>query len=235
MTSETKAAAPELAFEDAQTLWRECYGTIEERCHRRGIYLWVAAGIIALSSASNLVQALHRPDPPPPIVLREDPETHFLTLAPTLDLGDVDRQEAHAHAELVQYVIARESYDPQSLQQSYDKVYARSSAEVWAPYATAYDKHAVGNLLAEYQTSTQVQVQVKSISFPKSEPGVAFVRFATLLRRVGEPERKAHWVSTVRFHFGDAPQTPEGRVANPSAFEVIEYRREPEVVNAPVE
>jgi type IV secretion system protein VirB8 len=235
MTSEAKAVAPDLAFEDAQTLWRECYGTIEERCHRRGIALVVATSIIAVLSAGNLVQALRRPGAPPPIVLREDPETHFLTLAPTLDLSDVDRQEAHAHAELVQYVVARESYDPQNLQQSYNKVYARSSTEVWAPYATAYDTTTPGNLIAEYQMATQVQVLVKSISFPKSEPGVAFVRFATLLRRVGEPERKEHWVSTVRFRFGEAPQTPEARVANPSAFEVIEYRREPEVVNEPVE
>jgi type IV secretion system protein VirB8 len=235
MASEVQSAAPSAPFEDAQTFWRECYGTIEERYHRRGIYLGVAAAIIALLSASHLVQALYPPRLPPPVVLREDPETHVLTFAPMLDLSDVSRQEAHAHAELVQYVTARESYDPLNLQSNYERVYARSSEEVWAPYSVLYDKEAPGNLLAQYRTETHVGVQVKSISFPKSEPGRAFVRFATLLQRAGEPARKAHWVGTVRFRFDAAPRTPQGREANPSAFEVIEYRRDPEVVNEPVE
>jgi hypothetical protein len=77
-----------------------------------------------------------------------------------------------------------------------------------------------------------VRVQVTAVSFLSPASGredLAQVRF---VRVSGEPgtEREQHYVATVQYAYATPSKDDRLRGANPLRFKVLEYRREPEVV-----
>jgi type IV secretion system protein VirB8 len=83
-------------------------------------------------------------------------------------------------------------------------------------------------LIDRYQQHTQVTVDIKNVSFV--EPGRALVRFATRTQSEGT-QKLEHWVSTVGFRYREPARTHEARTLNPMGFEVVQYRRDQEVVH----
>jgi type IV secretion system protein VirB8 len=213
-------------YEDAQSWYYEMYESVHARSQRRGLALALSLAVNGLLAVVAL-----RPPPPPEIgIITQDPVTGAVQIAPKLADVQMSRDEALSHWNLVRYLIARETYDPQGLQANFELVYACSSKAVWKPYEAQYDRAQPDNLVDRFQEHTQVGFVFKSISFP--EPGRALARFSTVTQSEGRAPQKEHWIATVDFRYGEPPRTPQWRTLNPTGFEVTHYRRDPEVASA---
>jgi type IV secretion system protein VirB8 len=163
-----------------------------------------------------------------PYVITKDRETGYVEVARVATGASLTQDEALSEFNLVRYVSARETYNPDDLQANYEHVYASSAPSVWGDYGPLYERGRPGNLLDRYGRMTRISIAIKNVSF--LEPDRAFVRFATT-SRTGSQERVEHFAATVRFRYTRPPRDLEGRERNPLGFEVVSYRRDQEVVD----
>ena len=130
---------------------------------------------------------------------------------------------------LVQYVIARESFDISTLQADYHKVGLWSAEQARTDYASSMRVDSIDSPLALYPRNAVVQTRVKSVS-PMPD-GSALVRFETVRRDLGVSAQAAQaWVAIVRYRFSGEPMSAEDRFLNPLGFQVVQYRRDPEAL-----
>jgi type IV secretion system protein VirB8 len=220
----------EAHFDEARTWYHECYESV--RASRRRDRKLIT-GLVLLALVQAVVQAVtlvvvRLPDP---IIVVKDSETGHVQVASPLSALRLERDEALVESQVLEYVQARESYDPRDLQVNYERVYVQSSREIWKPYEELYERGRPGNLLDLYQQNTQVEVRIKQISLP--EPGRAQVRFSTVTRR-GNQTRTEHWAAALQFRYVERARDLTERSRNPLGFQVVHYRRDQEVVHADV-
>lgn len=129
---------------------------------------------------------------------------------------------------LVQYVVARESFDIDTINTNYRKVAALSAEQARADYLDHVQPSSPDSPLVRYPRST-VDVRVKSVS--PIEQNVSLVRFDTVRRdpggRWGEP---SHWVAVIRYRYSGEPARVEDRYQNPLGFQVVRYRVDAEAL-----
>jgi len=215
----------EQVFEASRTWSYELY----ERLYGSRRLSWICTGIAVCFAGGCLLAllwVLQRADRPP-IVLTQDCETKHVQVGHTLGSIDLEHDEGQAKAGLLQYVLARETYDPQDLQPNYELVYAMSTKEAWRPYEDSLDRERPGNLLERYQKHTSVRVRIKQITLLEADRGL--VRFATTTR-TGEEQWTEHWAATVLFGFGARSSDLTELARNPLGFEVRHYRRDQEAL-----
>lgn len=157
-----------------------------------------------------------------PYVIMVDKTTGHLEAIQELDRDAViTENEAVVQAELVRYVIARETFDATDMQNRLNAVRLTSDSPIFRRYAA---------LLAEnvknYNTLTKRNVKIKSVSMDSSGEK-AFVRFSTDLI-VNEHVTTEHWIATIGYKFVDLKIPTEERFINPLGFIVVSYRVDPE-------
>jgi hypothetical protein len=95
---------------------------------------------------------------------------------------------------LVQYVIARESFDIAILQANYQKVGLWSAEQARSDYLGLMQVSNLEGPLSLYPRSSVVETRVKSVS--RLDPQSALVRFDTIRRDQGGQQQPAQpWVS----------------------------------------
>lgn len=167
-----------------------------------------------------------------PYTLLVDRHTGFVEALKPLDANTIAPDKALTQSFLVQYVIARESFDYDALQSNYRKTVLWSADPARADYVSSVQYSNPGSPLARFPHTTVVETRVKSIS--PLGTGAALVRFDTQRRDAGaqvQPPRS--WVAVIRYRFSGEPMTREDRFVNPLGFQVIRYRRDAEVLPAP--
>lgn len=168
-----------------------------------------------------------------PYTLLVDRQTGYVQALKPLDPQLISADAALIQSFLVQYVIAREGYDINSLQSDYRKVGLWSANEARRSYVARMQASNPESPLAQYPRSTVVDVAIKSVT-PMSKT-VAMVRYDTQRHDAGgrvDPPRA--WVSIVRYGFSGAPMTVADRLINPLGFQVSNYRRSVEMLPATV-
>lgn len=194
---------------------------------------WYVAGgaaVIALAEAAAL--ALLMPlKTVEPYTLMVDRTTGFVQALTPLDPGQITPDRALVQSMLVQYVIARESFDIATVQNDYRKVGLWSADQARRDYANFMRPANIDSPLVIYPRTSTVQARVKSVS-PTSDQS-ALVRFETVRRDAGGAFQPAKaWVAVMRYRFSGEPMTTEDRFLNPLGFQVTEYRRDPEALPA---
>ncbi|MEO7827920.1 MAG: VirB8/TrbF family protein [Allosphingosinicella sp.] len=199
----------------------------------RRIAWFVASAAVAVALLEALVLLVLTPlKTVVPYTLLVDRNTGFVQALEPLDPGKVSADTALTQSFLVQYVIARESFDIDKLQADYRKVALWSADTARSSYVAATQVSNPQSPLVLYPRSTVVETRVKSVS-PVGR-NVALVRFDTVRRDAGgriEPARA--WVSVIRYRYSGEPMQLEDRMVNPLGFQVLRYRRDPEAL--PVE
>ncbi|MBU0832074.1 MAG: hypothetical protein KKH33_06790 [Alphaproteobacteria bacterium] len=167
-----------------------------------------------------------------PYTLLVDRQTGYVEALKPLEARKVTGDTALTQSFLVQYVIARESFDMSALQERYRKVALWSADTARTSYISGVQATNPDSPLNRYPRSTQIETRVKSVS-PMGQ-NTALVRFETLrIDRNGQPQGAMPWVAVMRFRYSGAPMRVEDRYLNPLGFQVVHYRKDPEALPPP--
>jgi type IV secretion system protein VirB8 len=192
---------------------------------------WIAAGVaavIALVEAFALV-ALIPLKREVPYTLLVDRSTGYVEALRPLEGQAVTADSALTRSFLVQYVIARESYDIDSLQEDYRKVGLWSAGEARDQYLSQMRSNNPLSPLASLPRRATIDVQVRSVS--SLSANTAMVRFSTTRTDPGgRPQVAQHWAAVLTFGYSGASMSAEDRLTNPLGFQVTRYRRDAETL-----
>ncbi|HYJ82505.1 MAG TPA: VirB8/TrbF family protein [Allosphingosinicella sp.] len=194
---------------------------------------WVAIGAatIAVLEAGALI-LLTPLKTVEPYTLLVDRTTGYVQELKPLDAGKIAPDSALTQSFLVQYVIARESFDIDMVNANYNKVASWSAEQARSGYLSAVQVSNPQSPLVAYPRSTVIETRVKSVS-PLGR-NVALVRFDTTRRDAGgqvQPPRS--WVAVIRYRFSGEPASLEERFVNPLGFRVLRYRKDAESAPPP--
>jgi len=139
--------------------------------------------------------------------------------------GTLTQDAAVTQSFLVQYVIARETFDATDLRENYQKVLLWSGGTAESTYQRDMQRSTPTSPLNLYPASAIVGVTVKSVSL--LTPTTALVRFDTTRRDAGATTgQQQGWTAVMSFRYTGAPMTNGDRFINPLGFEVTSYRRD---------
>ncbi|WP_168454859.1 virB8 family protein [Sphingopyxis microcysteis] len=194
---------------------------------------WVAgaASVIAVCEALALV-FLTPLKTVEPYTLLVDRQTGFVQPLKPLEPQAISRERALTQSFLVQYVIAREGFDINSMQRDYQKVALWSDGAARNSYLSEVQVSSPDSPLVRLPRSSLIDVQVKSVT-PMSDDS-AMVRFDTQRRDAGGQAGPAQpWVAIVRYGYSGEPMSVADRMINPLGFKVTSYRKSAEAIAAP--
>jgi len=195
---------------------------------------WIVAGVAAtIALAEALALMLLTPlKTVVPYTLLVDRNTGFVQALKPLDPDQVTPDAALNQSQLVQYVIAREGFDIDTIDESYRKVASWSAEKARSSYLAFIQVSNPDSPLNLYPRNTVIETRVKSVS-PVGR-NVALVRFDTTRRDGGGQEQPPRsWVAIVRYRYSGEPMTIENRFVNPLGFQVLRYRVDQEAAQPP--
>jgi len=192
---------------------------------------WIVAGILAIVAVCQALALIFLTPlkTVEPYTLMVDKQTGFVQSLQPIEPARINGDAALTQSFLVQYVIARESFDINALQANYRKVALWSADSARSRYIAAMQPGFPESPLNRYPRSTLIETQVKSVT-PMGQ-GAAMVRYDT--RRTdqgGQPQLLGSWVAVLRYRFSGEPMQVEDRYINPLGFQVTQYRRDAEAI-----
>lgn len=190
---------------------------------------WVIASVaaaIAMLEALALV-ALAPLKTVVPYTLLVDRNTGFVQALDPAHPAVQKPQAALTQSLLAQYIVARETFDINSLPDQYQKVALWSAQAARRDYLAVMERGNPDSPIGRYPRTTLIETHVESVT-PLSGDA-ALVRFYTERHDPNQsvPPR-SFWVAMVRFHFSGEPMSLADRLANPLGFQVVQYRRDQE-------
>lgn len=187
-----------------------------------GVAVMLALTIMLLTPLKTVV----------PYTLLVDRQTGFVQAVDPLEPQRISGDAALTQSFLVQYVIARESFDIDAVQANYRKVSLWSADSARTRYVSMMQATNPESPLTRFPRSTIIDTLVKSVS-PMAN-GKAMVRFETRRSDRGAPPRvTGSWVALVSYRFAGEPLRVEDRFLNPLGFQVVRYQRDPEALPPP--
>lgn len=166
-----------------------------------------------------------------PYVFVVDRQTGYVEAARSLQPGTLSQSAAVTQSYLVQYVLARETFDLNDLQAGYQKAMLLSAPAVRDQYAHQMRPADPDSPLRGYLKTTQVKAIVKSVSL--LGPNSALVRFDTERTDGGQVSQRASYAAVLGFRYVQTPMPMGQRFENPLGFQVTSYRRDTEWTPAP--
>ncbi len=201
--------------------------TLETSRRRAWLVAGVAAAIAVLEAlALVFLMPLKTVEP---YTLLVDRQTGYVEALAPLERQVIAPDAALSRSFLVQYVIARESFDYDSVQSDYRKVSLWSSGSARERYVRLMQASNPASPLASLPRNAVIDVQIRSVSQVTGDRSL--VRFTT--QRVDPSGRSMppqYWASMVRYGFSGAEMTAEDRLINPLGFQVTSYSRDAETL-----
>lgn len=178
-----------------------------------------AFAIIALTPLKTVV----------PYTLLVDRTTGYVQQLKPIEASKIAPDAALTQSFLVQYVVAREEFDADTVQANYRKVGLWSADNARTQYLNGMQASNPESPLARLPRSAIVETVVKSVS-PLSGR-TALVRFDTVRRDQGVQRQPARsWVAVIRYRFSGQPMSVADRYLNPLGFQVLRYRKDEEAL-----
>jgi type IV secretion system protein VirB8 len=194
---------------------------------------WIIAGVsvaVALFEAGALM-LLAPLKTVVPYTLLVDRQTGYVQALKPIDADKIAPDAALTQSFLVQYVIARESFDIDALQANYRKAYLWSADRARNEYVSSVQVSNPESPLALYPRSTVVETRIRSVS--SLDANTALVRFETSRRDAnGRVSAARLWVAVIKYRYSQQDMTTEDRFINPLGFQVVRYNRNAETAPA---
>lgn len=199
-----------------------------ERSSRRAWIVAIIAAVIALLEAVALVFLIPLKTVEPYTLLVDRQTGNVESLAP-MSAQVVAPDTALTRSFLVQYVIARESFSQDNLQNDYRKVSLWSDSNVAAGYQRLMEVGNPSSPLSFLSRGSTLKTEVRSIS--GLTDGQAMVRFTTTQADArGNTQTPQYWVAIISYDFVSAEMSEADRYINPLGFRVTSYRRDAETL-----
>lgn len=199
-----------------------------DRSRRIAWIVAAVAGAIALLLAIALVILLPLKTVEP-YTLLVDRQTGNVEALDPLAEGTVTADSALTRSFLMQYVIARESFVPDSFDQDYAKVTLMSGPEERQQYVARMSANNPLSPLNYMPTGGTIRVEMRSISQLDAER--ALIRFTSVRNDPGSAAQPPqYWAAIVRYGFSTAEMSERDRLLNPLGFQVSSYRRDAETL-----
>jgi type IV secretion system protein VirB8 len=164
-----------------------------------------------------------------PYTLLVDRQTGYVEALRPLEAGSITADAALTRSFLVQYVIARESFAADTLQENYRKVGLLSAGEARERYVAGMSAGNPASPLASLPRRASIDVQIRGVS--SLSGNTALVRFSTVRTDPGaRPQLAQHWQAVVTWRYSAADMSAEDRLTNPLGFQVTRYRRDAETL-----
>lgn len=135
--------------------------------------------------------------------------------------------EAVTKSFIVKYMVARETYDPQDLNNHYDLVRLMSSSEEGKKFDDWVSNLNPNSPVERYKNTTTRTVKINSVSFLNNK--TAQVRLMTTENQKNE-HREDYWVAILTFRYVNSPMNETDRFNNPLGFQILSYRLDQEVI-----
>lgn len=166
-----------------------------------------------------------------PYTLLVDRQTGYVEALQPLERQTISADAALTRSFLVQYVIARESFDLAGVRANYRKIALWSAPEVRTAYTNMMQAGNPASPFATLPRNAQVEVTVKSVS--SLGPSTSLVRFRTTRSDAfGQGLTPRDWAAVISYRYSGAPMSADDRLLNPLGFEVTRYRRDAETIPA---
>ncbi len=192
---------------------------------------WIVAGVAAaIALLEGIALVLLTPlKTVVPYTLLVDRQTGHVEALKPLERATVSPDTALVRSFLVQYVIGREGFDIDSLNDTYRKVALWSAEEARSRYLADMQASNPLSPLATLPRRALVEVQVRSVSSLNAD--TSMVRFTTTRRDPGgQPQAPQYYAAVVKYRFSGAAMSAEDRMINPLGFQVLRYRRDAETL-----
>ena len=191
---------------------------------------WFAVGATVVAILESLALLLLMPlKTVVPIPVLVDRQTGYTEVLRSDGSQQLRADAALVRSLLAQYVSARESFDIMTVRMDYHRVTLWSAGAARDSYLQIMPASNPESPLRRYPRTTIVETLVKSVS--PTGPGTALVRFATRTReQSGAASPPVSWVVLITYRFVDTPMAAADRLANPLGFQVLQYRKDPEVL-----
>ncbi|MCO5164608.1 MAG: type IV secretion system protein [Mesorhizobium sp.] len=205
---------------------------IYKKARRSRAFAWVVAfacmGMTILSLATLVLLVPLKTFEP--YIVEVDRTTGFLEvksgLTQPVTLTDRD---AVTMANVVRFVVARETYDPFRVTENSGLARLLSTGAAANEIERLYSRTNPNNPTRIYGTRTTIEVKIKSVTFPN--PSTALVRFWTEEKSDTDVITR-HYISVLRYRYTSEPIRMEWRFENPLGFQITNYRRDQETVGA---
>lgn len=218
-------------YDEAASWAADVHGSLRASRRTAWIVAGVALGIAALEALA--IAALAPLKTVVPYTLLVDRQTGYVETVRGLQPGRLTEQSAVTQSFLVQYVIARETFDATDLRENYHKVMLWSAGAARAEYQRDLARTNPGSPLNLYPPSTVLATTIKSVGLLTAT--TALVRFDTIRRDAGASGgEQRSWTAVVSFHYTGAPMTMGDRFLNPLGFQVTRYRKDSDTPAAAV-
>lgn len=214
-------------FEGAES-WAEDREAVTKRSQRIAWTIAAVAAGIALLEALAL-WALVPLKTEVPYTLLVDRQTGYVQAIDPLKKDTLTPDKALTRSFLVQYVIARESYDSDTLSDNYRKVGLWSAGDARQRYMRQMTASNPDGILATIPRSSNIDVKIRSVS--SLSDNSAMVRFSTVQTNAGGQQQIAqHWASIIKFGYSQGDMSADDRLLNPLGFQVLRYRKDAETL-----
>lgn len=220
--------------ENLETYLREAESWAEDRrtseWRSRRLAWWIAGGASFIAIAEAFALAMLAPlKTVEPYTLLVDRQTGYVEALKPLERQLVAPDAALTRSFLVQYVIARESFDRPNLKSDYRKTALWSAPEIRGPYVAMMQASNPASPLASLPRTARIEVEIKSVS--SLGPSTSLVRFKT--RRsdlAGSGDASRDWAAVIGYRWSGEAMSVEDRLINPLGFQVTRYRRDAEII-----
>jgi type IV secretion system protein VirB8 len=214
-------------YQEAATWSADIHGAL--RASRRVAWLIACAATAVAVLEAIALAALAPLKTVVPYTITVDRQTGYVETVSGLKPGALSQDQAVTQSFLVQYVIARETFDATDLREQYHKVMLWSAGGARDQYQQLMQKTTPNSPLNLYSPTTMVGTTVKSVSL--LSPTTALVRFDTTRRDPGSTTgSQQSWVAALAFRYSNAPISMGDRFINPLGFQVTRYRRDAETL-----
>ncbi len=212
-------------YEAASTWAQDTHETLRRSRRTAWIVAGIAVGIAAIQAVALVVLVPLKQTMPYTITV--DRETGYVQTTRGVNLGTLSETEAVAQSFVVQYVLARETFDAADYREQYRKTLAWSQGAAETEYLRDWDKTNPNGIQSRVSPNTRIQVTVKSVAI--LGPRSAMIRFDTERSEGGGgPGMRQPWVASVVYSFSNKPINEQDRYLNPLGFQISSYRRDAE-------
>jgi type IV secretion system protein VirB8 len=171
--------------------------------------------------------------PNPPAVLRVDNTTGKVDVLPTTAHGRVTFSEKTDRHDLHAYVVLREGYDWETIEDTHKAVMVMSDDHE----ANIYDTFMQGPVgpLKMLKDQARILAKVGSITFVGSTAQVFFSRQLVPLNPSAQRPDPTYWIATVAFTRVDIPEKQDEQDIDPDGFRCTSYQVSRDWTRAPAD